>query len=316
MIEAFTAAKSVMCWKSLRTHPYSYPMPSPEFENLLQAFKAQRTGAAPELESLRAGYDVLGQVMPIADVVIEPDTIGGISGERLTPAGAPDDRLIVHFHGGGYCIGSCSSHRPYAAALAHAAGVQVFLADYRRAPENPFPAAVDDARAVYGGVREAYDASKIVLSGDSAGAGLALALQLALRDDGQALPAGSVLVSPWSDMSGLGEVSEAALEDDYLRPEQIALFTQSYLPTGDVGPLNSPLSADLTGLPPMLIQGGEHEILLDQIRRLAAHAKDCGVDVTLEVEPRLFHDWHVFTVLPETADAMARIARFANERLS
>ncbi|MEX2394464.1 MAG: alpha/beta hydrolase [Actinomycetota bacterium] len=293
-------------------------MPSPEFENLVQMFKAQRTDARPEIGELRTAFDMLGSMMPVADgVTTEVTKLGGMTAERHSPEGAPDDRIILYLHGGGYCIGTCDSHRPVTTAIAKASGIAVIVPEYRLAPEHPFPAAVEDARAAYEDLlAEGYDAKKIVVSGESAGGGLTFALLLSLHDDGRPLPACAAPLSPWVDMSGLGDVSDAALELDFLRPEAIALFAASYVPDGVVAPLNSPVSADLSGLPPMLIQGGEREILIDMIRRVAAQAKDCGVDVTLEVDPGMFHAWHLFSVLPEAQDAIARVARFANEHLA
>jgi epsilon-lactone hydrolase len=293
-------------------------MPSPEFENLVQMFKAQRTDAAPTVPELRTAFDMLGQMMPVAEgVEIEQTELAGLPTDRLAVPGADEERVLLYLHGGGYCIGTRASHRPVASALAKASGLPVLLPEYRLAPEDPFPAAVDDARRAYEALLQTYAPERIVVAGESAGGGLTAALIVNLRDEGRPLPAAVALLSPWCDLNGLGDVSDEALDIDFLRPEALTLFVDSYAP-GDArtNPLASPGTADLTGLPPMLIQAGECEILLDMGRRIAAQAKDCGVDVTLEVEPGMFHAWHLFTVLPESADSIARIASFFRDRLN
>jgi acetyl esterase/lipase len=293
-------------------------MPSAEFENLVQMFKAQRTDAEPTVPELRTAFDLLGQMMPVAEGVhVEETTLGGLPTDRLTVDGADTDRVLLYLHGGGYCIGTHESHRPVASALAKATGIPVLLPEYRLAPEAPFPAAVEDARAAYDELLETFAPDRIVVAGESAGGGLTAALLVSLRDDGRPLPAAAALLSPWCDLNGLGDVSDEAMDLDFLRPEALTLFVDSYAP-GDSRShvLASPGTADLTGLPPLLVQAGECEILLDMGRRLASQAKDCGVDVTLEVEPGMFHAWHLFTVLPESADSVARVASFFRDRLT
>jgi acetyl esterase/lipase len=292
-------------------------VPSPEFENLVQMLKAQRTDARPTVLELRVAFDLLGQMMPVADGVrVEQTTLAGMTTDRLATPDADTDRVLLYLHGGGYCIGTRDSHRPLASSLAEALKIPVLLPEYRLAPENPFPAAVEDARAAYEALVADFDPSRIVVAGESAGGGLTAALLVNLRDDARPHPAAAALLSPWSDLTGLGEVSDIALDVDFLRPEAIEVFTENYVGTGDAAAvLCSPGNADLSGLPPLLIQAGEHEILLDMGRRIAAQAKDCGVDVTLEVEPAMFHAWHLFTVLPESKDSITRIASFFRDHL-
>jgi epsilon-lactone hydrolase len=193
----------------------------------------------------------------------------------------------------------------------------VLVPEYRLAPEGPFPAAVEDARAAYQWVLDqGTPPERVAVAGESAGGGLTLALQVSLRDDGIPLPAASAVLSPWCDVAELGEVSDLAMDMDFLRPEALAVFAESYVGDGDrSAPLCSPVGADLTGLPPMLIQAGENEILLSQGRQLAAQAKDCGVDVTLEVEPGMFHAWHLFTAIPESLASLTRVANFLRDHL-
>jgi acetyl esterase/lipase len=192
----------------------------------------------------------------------------------------------------------------------------VLLPEYRLAPEDPYPAAVQDARAAYEALLDDHDPKHIAVAGESAGGGLTAALLVDLRDSDRPLPAAAAILSPWCDLTSLGEVSEVALDVDFLRPEALEVFVESYVASGDATePLCSPVGADLCGLPPLLIQVGENEILLDMGRRIAAQAKDSGVDVTLEVEPGMFHAWHLFTVLPEAQQSIARIASFFRDRV-
>jgi monoterpene epsilon-lactone hydrolase len=293
-------------------------MPSAEFQNLVQMFQAQRTPGQPTIPELRAGFDMLGQMMPVAEgVTIEQTTLGGLPTDKLKTADADESRVLLYLHGGGYCIGTRASHRPVAAGLAGATGIPVLLPEYRLAPEAPFPAAVDDARAIYETLLETYPAERIVVAGESAGGGLTAALLINLRDEGRPLPAAAVVISPWCDLTGLGDPSDVALATDFLTPEVLVVFAANYAAAdGDRSlPLCSPGLADLTGLPPLLVLTGANEILRSQDERLAARAKECGVDVTLEVEPDMFHAWTLFTLLPEAQATISRIASYVQEHL-
>ena len=297
-------------------------MPSPQFDNIVQMFKAQRAAgvATPSIPELRQGIELLAQMMPpVEGIDVTTQDAGGVPAERISTPGSRDDRIVLYLHGGGYCIGSCTSHRHVAGHVSKAVGAPVLLPDYQLGPENPFPAAVEDAKSAYRWLLdEGFAPERIAITGDSAGGGLTVALQVALRDDGMPLPAASSPHSPYADLATLGEVSEEALELDYLRPEALDLFAKGYADGQELtAPLISPVYADLSGLPPMLIQVGGSEILLDTARRLAARAKDCGVDVTLEIEPGLFHAWHLFAVaIPEADESLARVGRFFRERWS
>jgi acetyl esterase/lipase len=204
-------------------------MPSAEFENLVQMFKAQRSDATPSIPELRTGFDMLGQMMPVAEgVQVEQTTLGGLPTDRLKTPDADETRVLLYLHGGGYCIGTRASHRPVTAALAKATGIPVLLPEYRLAPEAPFPAAVDDARAVYEALLETHAPERIVVAGESAGGGLTASLLVNLRDDGRPLPAAAVVISPWCDLTGLGRVSDEALATDFLTPEVLVVFADSY----------------------------------------------------------------------------------------
>jgi epsilon-lactone hydrolase len=299
-------------------------MPSEQFNNMVQMFKMQRNAAPAgpiNVVELRQGFEMLGQMMPAVEGVSITDIdVAGMPASRIEPEGASDDRVILYLHGGGYCIGSKNSHAPLVANLSKAAGVTAVLPEYRLGPEDPYPAAVDDAIAAYDWVlAQGYAPSKIAVAGESAGGGLTGALLVRLRDEGKALPSSATLISPWCDLTGLGEPTEAQLDTDFLRPEQIEFFTNSYAPVAEhrPDPTCSPGVADLTGLPPLLIQVGGKEILCGMGERMAARAKDAGVDVTLDVEPDMFHAWPLFAgALPESDEAIARIASFMKSRFS
>jgi acetyl esterase/lipase len=296
-------------------------MPSHQFETLAQMMKAGRSEIVPSIPELRTGFEALTQAVPppSPDVEVTSSVVGTIPVDRITAPGADTDRVLLYLHGGGYCIGSRATYRHIAARLSAEAGMVVLLPEYRLAPEHPFPAAVDDALLVYRRlISGGTPADRIAVAGDSAGGGLALALQVASRDAGDPVPAASALLSAWADLSDLGPVSDEALDIDFLRPETLEFFAQNYLGDGDRTVVTaSPALADLAGLGSMLVQAGECEILLDTSRRVAARAKDAGVDVTLEVEPAMFHAWHLFAGwVPESDEALARVGSFLRDRLS
>jgi acetyl esterase/lipase len=202
--------------------------------------------------------------------------------------------------------------------IARAAQARALVVDYRLAPENPHPAAVDDAIAVY---RDLLDrgvrSDEIVVAGDSAGGGLTLATCIAARDAGLPLPAAGVCISPWVDLEGLGESMIAnADRDPLVKKDLVRGMAQAYLGRQDPRtPLAAPLYADLRGLPPLLIQVGTAETLLDDARRIAQRAKAAGVDTTIEEWADMIHVWHCFgSFLPEAQEACDRIGEFVRER--
>jgi epsilon-lactone hydrolase len=256
---------------------------------------------------------------PPAEIKRIPVEAGGVKAEWvLAPASQPQ-RHILYLHGGGYVIGSPSLYRHLTWRLAAAAQARLLAADYRLAPEHPFPAALDDAMAIYRCLLESgADPARIAVVGDSAGGGLAFALLLRCRDEGQLpLPAAVVALSPWTDLALTGTSLNAnATADPFLDVNGIPPIAECYLAGADPRhPYASPLYGDPTGLPPALIQVGSDEVLRDDATRMAARLRAAGCAVSLEIWPRMPHVWHVFaSVMPEARRAIARIGQFVAER--
>jgi len=288
-------------------------MASPEYEMFAAGVKAQRTDATPTLEELRAGMQAMGAILPVPEgTTLEAVDAGGVPAEWIVAPNVGDERVVLYMHGGGYSIGCVDFVRDFCARLSAAADARVLSLDYRQGPEHPFPAAVDDAVAAYKWlVAQGTEPGKIVVSGESAGGGLTIALLLALRDAREVLPAGAVPISPWLDMEVAGQISDDANESDLLTVRHLHLFADWYIGDGDRRhPLANPLFADARGLPPMLILVGAREILLDDARRFAAIAPDAE----LEVVPEMIHIWHVFgPMFPEAPAASDRVAEYVRK---
>jgi len=232
------------------------------------------------------------------DVALETVDCDGVPGEESIVPGSDAARVILYFHGGGYCSGSILSHRRLVTEAGRAAGVRTLAVGYRLAPEHPFPAALEDALAAWRWLRgQGIAAGNIVVGGDSAGGGLTLALAGELKRARESLPACLWLVSPWTDLtlSGATLATKADL-DPLMQKDYLAELVAAYLPAGmdPKDPRVSPLYADLEGLPPTLIQVGSAETLLDDAARLAEAAGAADAPVTLEVWPQMIHAWPVW----------------------
>jgi phosphinothricin tripeptide acetyl hydrolase len=267
----------------------------------------------------RLQYERAERVFPIPpEIKVEQVSAPAAPAEWLRPPGAVAGRLVLYLHGGGYVIGSPRSHRHLAAAIASAGQATGLLLDYRLAPEHPFPAAVEDATAAYRWLLEQGIApGHVVIGGDSAGGGLTVATLVALRDAGVPRPAAGVCISPWTDLTfGGASYRTRAQSDPIVSRPGIDGMAQAYLgATPPRTPLASPLFADLRGLPPLLIQVGGDEVLLDDATELADRAKAAGVDTTLEVWDRMIHVWHWFLpMLDEAQAAIDGIGRFVRVR--
>jgi epsilon-lactone hydrolase len=253
-----------------------------------------------------------------AGVTVTPVDVGGVPAERIVPPGADDRSCLLYLHGGAYVAGSLVTHRAHVARLAGVLGCQAVQVDYRLAPEHPFPAAVHDAVAAATWLAGEVDPERTLLAGDSAGGGLCLAALVALRDEGGALPAAAALISPWTDLTMTAATYRTRAEvDPMIAHDRLSADAERYLAGADPrSPLASPLFADLVGLPPMLVQVGDAECLLDDSVEFAERARAAGVDCTLEVTPEAIHVWHAFAEFaPEGAEAVERLAAWARPRI-
>jgi monoterpene epsilon-lactone hydrolase len=254
-----------------------------------------------------------------ADVTTTPSAHGGVPAVDITVPGVRTDGVLLYFHGGGYAMGSAQAAAGLAAGLAREAGTPAVSVDYRLAPEHPYPAALDDALAAYQGLLdEGFTPGRIALAGESAGAGLAAATLVSIRDAGLPMPAAAVLMSPWADLtlSGTSITGKAAV-DPVLTGSGLRRRAVDYAGGADPRtPAISPVFADLTGLPPLVIQAGTHEVLLDDAIRLAAAAAAADVSVTLDITAGVPHVFQGFaSLLDEGAQALTRGGAFVRSRL-
>jgi acetyl esterase/lipase len=271
--------------------------------------------ANPPLRDMRDGFDALwGAYPPQAGVDPVPVVAGGVPAAWLAAPDSAADRVIVYLHGGGFRVGSITSHLAITSWLAAAAKARVLALDYRLAPEHPFPAQIDDTVAAYVWLLDqSYKTDRMAIVGDSAGGGLVVTSMLKLTEFGRPLPACAVAISPWTDLVGDGGWRDA---DPSLDPVASSPLLDEIIGDYLVGAdphqgLVSPLYADLSGLPPLLIQVGTQEILKNDATRLAEKAREAGVDVTLEIEEGAFHVWHhTAPIVPEAQAAISRIGAF------
>jgi len=250
--------------------------------------------------------EMMAAIPSPADVTTSSGSLGGIPAINVEAAGADPASVIFYLHGGAYAIGTAASSVGLASDLARRAGARLVTVDYRLAPEHPHPAAIDDAVAAYRGLLDSgLAASAIAIAGESAGAGLAAATLVALKHAGLPQPSAAVLMSPWADLTLSSEsISVKAAVDPALTPEGLRRRAVDYVAAGDrTAELVSPIFADLTGLPPLLIQAGSHEILLDDATGLAARAATADVAVRLEITPGVPHVFQGFAAMLDEADA-------------
>jgi acetyl esterase/lipase len=251
-----------------------------------------------DLEERRRRLDALGgQYRLPADVIVEPVLADGVRAEWTSTPGADPRRTILFLHGGGYISGSLDSHRHMIAQAGREAHARTLALGYRLAPEHPFPAALEDALAGYRFLlASGFEPKRIAIAGESAGGGLAVATLVSLRGAGVELPACCWLSSPWTDLAMTGEsMTSKAAVDPLIQKDYLLELAKAYLGNADArSPLASPIYADLTGLPPTLVQVGAAETLLDDAVRLARVAGAADVRVTLEIWPDMIHAWHLF----------------------
>jgi monoterpene epsilon-lactone hydrolase len=272
------------------------------------------TTAGPDLQTLRNVCEDLHAQFPVPEVAVRHVNAGGVPSLLVTPHEGQDVTLLV-LHGGGYVMGSAFGYRHLAGALAIAADATALVPEYRLAPEHPFPAALEDALRAYQWVLDSGTApAQLTVVGDSAGAGLVLSLVLTLKQQGLPLPGATVMLCPGLRLTFDDDVETPSGSQSGVSVEQLRAFAESYLdghPADD--PIVDPLGADLTGLPPMLIQGGTGDVIVEDAHLLAEHARRHGVDVRLDLYPVDTHDFQIFwSFLPEAAEAVQQAGSFAS----
>ncbi|MFE3193622.1 alpha/beta hydrolase [Nocardia sp. NPDC059240] len=299
-------------------------MPSPQMQEFIENFERQRSerpATRPSLEQMRANFLPAGKRFDIPeDVRVSDVSAAGVPAHWVDAPDVSADRVLVYVHGGGFTLGSLASHGELAARLGRAAGVRVLFPEYRLVPEQVYPAVLTDVRTVWNWLREEQGlaASSIALAGDSSGGNLIAALLLQLRDEGADLPAAAVLLSPVLDLTASGaSMTERESQDPIFKPVMIRGIFADYLAGADPREHSaSPLFADLTDLPPTLVQVGTAELILSDSERFAEAALATGVDVTLNVGEGLPHVYQTMHGTPEAAAATDEIAVFLRKHLA
>jgi acetyl esterase/lipase len=288
----------------------------------MRSFAAQGIREYPHtvsgIRTAVAGFDGLYPLAP--DIRVEEVTAPTVRGEWITAPQSRPERLVLYIHGGCYISGSPATVRECCSRIARVSEARVLNLEYRLAPENPFPAALDDVMAAYGWLLEnGYDAGNITIAGESAGGGLTLATLMRIRDEARwPLPALGVPISAWVDLTLQHESLRRNVGRDIASALPLEIGAREYVPESDLRrPHVSPLFGDLRGLPPLLVQVGGGELLLDDSLALAYKARREGVDVTLQVWPDMIHVWHWFaSELDEGIEAIDSIGIFIKRRIS
>jgi monoterpene epsilon-lactone hydrolase len=294
-------------------------MADPEM-TALRAVIAARPGAS-EIAQMRLDSDARGKAFGLpADVIVEPVTVNGVKAEWTSTPAADSSNVILYLHGGGYVLCSLESHRHLVAEIGRASGARTLAVDYRLAPEHPFPAPVEDTVAAYRYLLDSgIKPNRIALAGDSAGGGLVVGALLAIREAGLPLPACGWCISPWVDMQALGHsFTDRSDADPTVQKATILMMAEWYMAGADPRhPHASPVNGDLTGLPPLLIQVGAAETLLDDSVALARKAGASDVVVDLQIWPEMIHIWHLyFPVLSAARRAIASGGSFVRNALN
>jgi acetyl esterase/lipase len=290
---------------------------------LLRAYlrsQFKNKSAEVTLEQARANLEMLaGKTALPARIRTATCEIAGVRCDSIEGRTTDAGRVLLYLHGGGYCMGSPHSHSDLTWRLGEASGARVVVPDYALAPEHPFPAALDQAVAIYKALLDdGIQPENLAVGGDSAGGGLTFATLVAARDKGLPMPAAAVTLSPWTDLAGTGRsMTTNAKADAMIRADQIGRIVPLYARGREAtDPLVSPLYADLKGLPPTLIQVGSTEVLLDDSTRIAQKLEQAGVPVTLDVWPSMPHVWQLFARrLPEGREAIVKIGAFLRDHL-
>jgi monoterpene epsilon-lactone hydrolase len=299
-------------------------MPSQAMQDLIDSLRQRQNASASQppltLDELRAAFVPAGRSHPVPDdVQVTAVTAGSVPAYWLVAPRVDTGRVLLFLHGGGYELGSLRSDGELAARLGRASGMRVLFVEYRLAPEHPFPAAIDDVLAAWHWLctDQGLRPRSMAVAGDSAGGGLAVALLLATRDAGDALPAAAALMSPTVDLTSSGaSMIERADQDPISTPALLRQLASDYLDGADPKtPLASPLFASLSGLPPLLVQVGTADVLLSDSERLAKAAAEAGVEVTLEIGEGLPHVFQLMLGTPEATGATEQIGKFLRARV-
>lgn len=263
----------------------------------------------------RAGFEAMAAKHEIpSDAVVEEVETGGVAGRTISAPGVVTSRLVIHFHSGGYVQGSSLAYREFAYRLSAATDSTVLVPDYRLAPESPYPAAVEDARAVYAWAVETYGPENLIISGDSAGGGLAMAALQAIRDDGLPLPAAGIGISPLLDLAGEGDSMEENSDSDPLI-DRTMVVEMGKVYIGEIDPHEhpycSPLYGRRSGLPPLFLTASATEVLRDDAVRYAEGVTAAGGSAEVDLAEGMVHIWTFFPFLDEATASMEKIGAFA-----
>jgi monoterpene epsilon-lactone hydrolase len=294
-------------------------MTTAQLDSLVTLLRSRPAPETPEVAEVRARFEKMGEFLGGApDGKCEKVDAGGVPAEWVTAPGCDPGRAVLYLHGGGYVIGSINTHRRLAYDVSAASGARVLVIDYRLAPEHPFPAAVDDATTAWRWLlQQGFATSRLAIAGDSAGGGLTLATLVNLRDQKLGLPACAVAISPWVDLEGVGNsITARAAQDPMVQKDGLLWMAGLYLNGKDAKtPLAAPLHADLKGLPPILVQVGTAETLLDDATRIAEKLHAAGIDVRLAIWPNMLHVFPLFApILSEGRDGCLEIGSFIRNK--
>ncbi len=294
-------------------------MAGPEIVKLKKILREKAVPAGTEvpLDVMRKGMEKVA-FRAADDIQVEQVTVAGRAAEWVRAPGCQAGKAILYLHGGGYVMGSINTHRSMVGEISRASQAAALLLDYRLAPEDPFPAAVEDGVAAYRWLLDqGFKPQNLSISGDSAGGGLVMAVLVSARDQGLPMPASAVPISPWADMTCTNDSYKTRAEaDPMVAPGGINKMAAKYLNGADAKhPYASPNFASLKELPPLLIHVGRDEVLLDDSIKLDAKAKADGVRSTLEIWDDMIHVWHAFhPMLPEGKQAIVRVGEFMREQ--
>ena len=290
-----------------------------QLDSLITLLRSRPAPATQDIADSRARFEKMAAFLGGApDAKCEKVDVDGVPAEWVSAADVDASRTVLYLHGGGYAIGSIATHRRLAYDISAASGARVLVIDYRLAPEHPFPAAVDDATKAWSWLlQQGIAASRLAIAGDSAGGGLTLATLVNLRDRKLGLPGCAVMISPWVDLEGIGNsITARAAQDPMVQKAGLLWMAGMYLGGKDARtPLAAPLYADLKGLPPILVQVGTAETLLDDATRIAEKLHTSGVEVRLAVWPNMLHVCPLFAPsLSEGRDGCVEIGTFIRGR--